>query len=66
MLFGKQNKELDEFAELLEGGVIALFKERGELDKMAIYQEPKDYSPMAWPGKYEWEKKRPVKVPPAE
>ena len=41
-------------------------KERGELDKLSIYQEPKDYSPMAWPGKYEWEKKRPVKVPPAE
>ena len=32
MIFGKQNKELDKFAELLEGGVIALFKERGELE----------------------------------
>ena len=27
MFFGKQNKELDKFAELLENSMIALFKE---------------------------------------
>jgi len=31
MFFGKQNSELDKFADLLEEGVVALFKERGEL-----------------------------------
>ncbi|MCK5216055.1 MAG: hypothetical protein KAR05_11975 [Candidatus Omnitrophica bacterium] len=31
MFFKKQNSELDKFAELLNQGVVALFKERGEI-----------------------------------